>query len=187
MFSITIVFCILATLVNCNPLQPQSESFSTVYKLADGEVVTKVKWNNINAIETRYSHIDLIQVWNFSASARVGGECERTSPARFRFFLYPLHCSRWTKPCLHHQAVDFFSLLQIYLIIFEHVWHHFLQHCLSQIIKDEHRIIQLWLSEGKLVDCEYTNDTHKIAHFHEEFGKVNPNMHKDSHSFKLIR
>ena len=39
-----------------------STSFARVYILPDGEVVSKLKWRNYTAIETRFSHLDLIQV-----------------------------------------------------------------------------------------------------------------------------
>lgn len=39
-----------------------STSFARVYTLPDGEVVSKLKWRNFTAIETRFSHLDLIQV-----------------------------------------------------------------------------------------------------------------------------
>ncbi|OTF76468.1 Phospholipase A2 venom-like protein [Euroglyphus maynei] len=39
-----------------------NESFASTYELKDGEVITKLRWKNYSAIETRYLHIDLIQV-----------------------------------------------------------------------------------------------------------------------------
>ncbi|XP_017478682.1 PREDICTED: uncharacterized protein LOC108368346 [Rhagoletis zephyria] len=53
------------------------------------------------------------------------------------------------------------------------------------IIK-EFQVVQLWLSNGELVDCEYTNDQHKVDAIQREFLKVNPNLRKDSKSFSLI-
>ena len=47
-------------------------------------------------------------------------------------------------------------------------------------------MVQLWLSNGELVDCEYTNDQHKVDAIQREFLKVNPNLRKDSKSFSLI-
>ncbi|KAJ6216531.1 hypothetical protein RDWZM_007688 [Blomia tropicalis] len=90
------------------------DSFARVYTLPDGEIVTKLKWNNFTAIETRFSNIDLIQ-----------------------------------------------------------------------IIKESH-VIQLWLSRGELVDCEYTDDKHKVQLIRNEFAKINPNMRKDSRVFTLV-
>lgn len=117
------------------------DSFARVYTLPDGEIVTKLKWNNFTAIETRFSNIDLIQV---------RGEIKRDTR------LFP-------------------HILFIY-----HLLIHYLQ-----IIKESH-VIQLWLSRGELVDCEYTDDKHKVQLIRNEFAKINPNMRKDSRVFTLV-
>lgn len=44
------------------PSTTMNESFASTYQLKDGEVITKLVWANYSAIETRYLHIDLIQV-----------------------------------------------------------------------------------------------------------------------------
>lgn len=48
------------------PAAVYNESFASTYQLKDGEIITKLHWNNYSAIETRYLHIDLIQVNIFS-------------------------------------------------------------------------------------------------------------------------
>ncbi|KAH9417052.1 hypothetical protein DERP_013166 [Dermatophagoides pteronyssinus] len=97
------------------PAAVYNESFASTYQLKDGEIITKLHWNNYSAIETRYLHIDLIQ-----------------------------------------------------------------------LTRNEHEIIQFWLTDGQLIDCEYTNDSKTIEKFHEQFNKINPNIHKDSKSFQMI-
>nr|XP_027205647.1 uncharacterized protein LOC113799241 [Dermatophagoides pteronyssinus] len=92
-----------------------NESFASTYQLKDGEIITKLHWNNYSAIETRYLHIDLIQ-----------------------------------------------------------------------LTRNEHEIIQFWLTDGQLIDCEYTNDSKTIEKFYEQFNKINPNIRKDSKSFQMI-
>lgn len=97
------------------PSTTMNESFASTYQLKDGEVITKLVWANYSAIETRYLHIDLIQM-----------------------------------------------------------------------TRNKHEIIQFWLTDGQLIDCEYTNDSKTIEKFHEQFHKINPNIRKDTKSFKML-
>lgn len=47
-----------------------NSSYATMYRLSDGELVTKLKWKNIIAIESRFATIDLIQVGVYCLSER---------------------------------------------------------------------------------------------------------------------